>query len=171
MRLFLNSFRNCITRTHLAHGFREFISEYRVPEGFVWILQDLVEHSYQGTETLSEFFAVWCWSATRPLLNFQACIVTYIPANDLWCTDIKTKAMVNVWRIYKLNLSPASHAQEMYSDIPWTHWSAGMYAVQRSQISLFPLIVENPVIRECSYSWSLRRISLLFFPWCLILEE
>lgn len=31
-------------------------------------------------------------------------------------------------------LSPASHAQEMYSDIPWTRWSAGLLAVQRSQI-------------------------------------
>lgn len=54
MRLFLHSFRYCIT--HLAHGFREFISEYRVSEWFIWTLQDVVEHSHQGTETLSEIY-------------------------------------------------------------------------------------------------------------------
>lgn len=57
MRLFLNSLTNSITLIHQARGFREFISEYRVSDCFVWTLQDLVEHSYQGTETPHEFFA------------------------------------------------------------------------------------------------------------------
>lgn len=34
-------------------------------------MQALVEHFYQGTETLGEFFAE---SDVKPLLNFQVCI-------------------------------------------------------------------------------------------------
>lgn len=98
--MFLNGFRYCSTLTHLAHGFREFISGYRVSEWFIWTSQDLVEHSHQGTEALSEIYMVsyslifrchWTFTSfqmCKKLLGFLLLNFDAEPSEQiLWCAS------------------------------------------------------------------------------------